>query len=105
MIRRPPRSTLFPYTTLFRSHHYMPFGEEMPWVAQDTMNKRQFTGHERDDETGMDYMLARYYSGGIGRLLQPDPLQYNNIVEKQKFIRDSQSWNKYIYALNNPLQF
>src|SRR5687768_17777507 len=22
MIRRPPRSTLFPYTTLFRSHHH-----------------------------------------------------------------------------------
>src|SRR5437667_8457429 len=21
MVRRPPRSTLFPYTTLFRSHH------------------------------------------------------------------------------------
>src|SRR5258705_6886339 len=24
MIRRPPRSTLFPYTTLFRSHHQHP---------------------------------------------------------------------------------
>src|SRR2546430_9910015 len=24
MIRRPPRSTLFPYTTLFRSHHADP---------------------------------------------------------------------------------
>src|SRR2546425_8120076 len=24
MIRRPPRSTLFPYTTLFRSHRYVP---------------------------------------------------------------------------------
>src|SRR2546427_908530 len=24
MIRRPPRSTLFPYTTLFRSHPYAP---------------------------------------------------------------------------------
>src|SRR5258708_24706452 len=23
MIRRPPRSTLFPYTTLFRSHEYL----------------------------------------------------------------------------------
>src|SRR5260221_9575015 len=23
MIRRPPRSTLFPYTTLFRSAHYL----------------------------------------------------------------------------------
>src|SRR3712207_8394383 len=26
MIRRPPRSTLFPYTTLFRSTAKMPFG-------------------------------------------------------------------------------
>src|SRR3712207_7746001 len=25
MIRRPPRSTLFPYTTLFRSHWYLGF--------------------------------------------------------------------------------
>src|SRR2546422_6030497 len=25
MIRRPPRSTLFPYTTLFRSQHRTPF--------------------------------------------------------------------------------
>src|SRR2546429_9348300 len=25
MIRRPPRSTLFPYTTLFRSHHVTPY--------------------------------------------------------------------------------
>src|SRR3712207_9560856 len=25
MIRRPPRSTLFPYTTLFRSSHDIPF--------------------------------------------------------------------------------
>src|SRR3712207_7857580 len=24
MIRRPPRSTLFPYTTLFRSHYFEP---------------------------------------------------------------------------------
>src|SRR5256885_8881514 len=26
MIRRPPRSTLFPYTTLFRSDHDLPAG-------------------------------------------------------------------------------
>src|SRR2546427_3026417 len=29
MIRRPPRSTLFPYTTLFRSHGYRPVGREL----------------------------------------------------------------------------
>src|SRR3712207_8924060 len=28
MIRRPPRSTLFPYTTLFRSPHEIPTVEE-----------------------------------------------------------------------------
>src|SRR5258706_8050253 len=27
MIRRPPRSTLFPYTTLFRSHHVEEHGQ------------------------------------------------------------------------------
>src|SRR3712207_8089409 len=27
MIRRPPRSTLFPYTTLFRSYHGREFGQ------------------------------------------------------------------------------
>src|SRR5437667_7350746 len=30
MIRRPPRSTLFPYTTLFRSAYDAPFGGEIP---------------------------------------------------------------------------
>src|SRR3712207_7732034 len=28
MIRRPPRSTLFPYTTLFRSQYRLAFGEQ-----------------------------------------------------------------------------
>src|SRR5688572_32097951 len=28
MIRRPPRSTLFPYTTLFRSHHFLGYAPE-----------------------------------------------------------------------------
>src|SRR5258708_31348409 len=30
MIRRPPRSTLFPYTTLFRSDVYSIIGRELP---------------------------------------------------------------------------
>ena len=28
MIRRPPRSTLFPYTTLFRSETSLPYGHQ-----------------------------------------------------------------------------
>src|SRR2546427_3183117 len=34
MIRRPPRSTLFPYTTLFRSITGDPQYDELPWVKE-----------------------------------------------------------------------
>src|SRR2546422_2006257 len=36
MIRRPPRSTLFPYTTLFRSDDPMADGRDLRLVADDT---------------------------------------------------------------------
>src|SRR5688572_32690306 len=42
MIRRPPRSTLFPYTTLFRSHseraHWS--SAEVSWTERDGMVAR-----------------------------------------------------------------
>src|SRR5688572_32339013 len=34
MIRRPPRSTLFPYTTLFRSHDLRPTYRRRPGAAR-----------------------------------------------------------------------
>src|SRR5260370_11128109 len=35
MIRRPPRSTLFPYTTLFRSHRHCASPHGLPQGAAD----------------------------------------------------------------------
>src|SRR3989449_11734161 len=52
MIRRPPRSTLFPYTTLFRSHH----------------------GLERPDDRGS----VRRRGGGDDR--PPEPERPGNLV-------------------------
>src|SRR3989454_8234140 len=40
MIRRPPRSTLFPYTTLFRSHHGANSVELVPAVRPQSANFR-----------------------------------------------------------------
>src|SRR5256885_5758771 len=42
MIRRPPRSTLFPYTTLFRSRHHLPLHQRRAG--------RQRRAHRRGEE-------------------------------------------------------
>src|SRR2546430_9941155 len=41
MIRRPPRSTLFPYTTLFRSQPIGPVAAVTPWNFPATMVTRK----------------------------------------------------------------
>ena len=58
----------------------------------------QFTGKERDAETGLDFFGARYYSGAQGRFTGPDPLLNSGRPD------NPQSWNRYSYGLNNPLR-
>src|SRR2546430_8665928 len=50
MIRRPPRSTLFPYTTLFRSRAEMTPSRvrEILRINQDTVSLEQPMGDEED---------------------------------------------------------
>src|SRR5260221_3912226 len=51
MIRRPPRSTLFPYTTLFRSQHValeLRFGPYRPTVDEEFPAARPY--EERSEE-------------------------------------------------------
>ncbi len=58
----------------------------------------QFTGKERDAETGLDYFGARYMSSAQGRFTSPDPKMFPDAVY------DPQSWNKYGYVRNNPIR-
>src|SRR3712207_8078430 len=48
MIRRPPRSTLFPYTTLFRSashfHELTALAERLPRLANATLKVAEWEG-------------------------------------------------------------
>jgi RHS repeat-associated protein len=80
-------------------HHYLPFGEELPAPASPdpTMNRKAFTGHERDTESGLDYMMARYYSSNLGRFMAVDPSRAS--VDTS----DPQSWNRYAYVQDNPV--
>ncbi len=90
-------------------HDYHPFGEEITFAVAsqrtsvlgytgDTI-RNQFTGYERDDETGLDFAQARMYSKGLGRFTTTDPLLASATAS------DSQSWNRFSYVLNNPLKF
>ena len=60
----------------------------------------EFTGKERDAETGLDYFGARYFSGAQGRFTSPDKL---NVTDDRLLVPST--LNKYAYAANNPLRF
>ncbi len=80
--------------------------------------RQEFTLKERDNETGLDYFLARYYSSTQGRFTSPDEFKGGpdelfvlgtGDEEKQALpyaeITNPQSLNKYAYVYNNQLRF
>lgn len=90
-------------------HDYLPFGEEVGagiggrttgqgYSGNDGV-RQKFTGYERDVETGLDFAQARYFSSVQGRFTSVDPLMSSGTVY------DPQTWNRYSYAINNPLKW
>src|SRR2546427_8879834 len=71
MIRRPPRSTLFPYTTLFRSHYDVTYSlvtaDNQNWALN--VNARRYTmgDNEGDAAVGGNVGLP-YFSANDPRL-------------------------------------
>ncbi len=58
---------------------------------------RGYCGHEHLQEFGLINMNARLYDSMLGRFLSPDPY-----VQEPDM---SQNFNRYTYALNNPLKY
>lgn len=90
-------------------HDYQPFGEEIAaniggrlttqgYQANDGV-RQQFTGYERDVESGLDYAQARYFSSKHGRFTSVDPLTASANM------KNPQTFNRYSYALNSPYKF
>lgn len=61
--------------------------------------RQKFAGSERDAETNLDFMQARYYSSTMGRFTSVDPTLGSMDVT------NPQTFNRYTYALNNPLAY
>ncbi len=75
----------------------------------------QYTGKEKDEETGLNYFGARYQNADIGRFTQSDPLTQNlsddkSLVEKfgkniDQVLANPQQLNAYSYTINNPIRY
>jgi len=77
---------------------YYPYGEtRIDEHDEDYHDDYQFTGKERDEETGLSYYELRFYNSAIARFMSRDPWGGD--------IRDPQSLNKYSYVQNNPLKY
>ncbi|MEK6300230.1 MAG: RHS repeat-associated core domain-containing protein [Acidobacteriota bacterium] len=108
-------------------HDYLPFGEElsvgiggrtagMGYGGIDGV-RQKFTQKERDNESGLDYFLARYYSSAQGRFTSPDEFvggpdelfDFSGAASSNPTfyadLTDPQSLNKYQYCYNNPLLY
>lgn len=88
---------------------FMPFGEEVAanvggrlttqgYAGNDGV-RQQFTGYERDVESGLDYAQNRYFASKHGRFTSVDPLTASANM------RNPQTFNRYSYALNSPYKF
>src|SRR3712207_7857241 len=74
MIRRPPRSTLFPYTTLFRSAGGGEPAEEVVGLGCDRERTPQQHAEQRDDHSGAQQpeLLTRHREDEVGLLLRSE---------------------------------
>jgi RHS repeat-associated protein len=79
------------------THDYEPFGVEIT-PTDECGNTHRFTGHERDLETGNDYMHFRFFSSNMGRFQKPD----SNFDSP---LSNPQGWNLYSYVKGNPVNF
>src|SRR2546426_4367104 len=86
MIRRPPRSTLFPYTTLFRSHDDFDRGIAAESLAADRGARRLASvSKELDEQIGRPVDHAWLVAEAWRRVYEPrhvdDPLHTVQIAE------------------------
>src|SRR6266496_6107673 len=85
MIRRPPRSTLFPYTTLFRS----PTGRatsRLPRAWRDRGGSRRSEEHTSELQSRRDLVCRLLLEKKKNKTHQPTPLNKKKKKQKRKTI-------------------
>src|SRR5256885_10112010 len=85
MIRRPPRSTLFPYTTLFRSLAAAAFcAENRPTPGQEASFQSIFDGESLENWETSDMTYWTIEDGAItGRITREHPCTVNQYLDRK----------------------
>jgi RHS repeat-associated protein len=79
----------------------LPFGDgHSTSTSCGDVSPLQFTGKERDNESGLDYFGVRYYGSAAGRFTSVDPIH----VTRDRIL-DPQQFNLYAYTRNNPMKY
>ena len=79
------------------TENYKPYGDELIKNKDRDNPHVGYTGKPHDDDTGLSYYGARYYSPSIGRFISPDPHPVD--------IKMPISFNRYAYANDNPYRY
>lgn len=103
-----PRIVTGEFANVVSRRDFHPFGEDIDpsFAGRSFINgystsdstRQRFTGYEKDDESGLDFAQARYYSSFQARFTSIDPIR----ISKSR-LYDPQRINLYSYVRNNPL--
>ena len=88
---------------ILREEVRYPYGLDR--AIEDTANVSAdyvYTGKEHDEETGLVYFGARYYSPEIGRWITPDPLFLQKPTKVSEYPLEA---NLYAYVRGNPVTY
>jgi RHS repeat-associated protein len=80
---------------VIENNRTLPYGEA--WQAENTpsTNDKKFTTYLRDQESGLDYAMARYYQNNQGRMNSPDKGPIRLLAPA--------TLNRYTYGISDPI--
>src|SRR3712207_7227619 len=92
MIRRPPRSTLFPYTTLFRSEEGLPSSDDVKNIEPILLSKinaevksiHKYQTSKRDSNDDEKFQVAKRSEEHTSELQSRQYLVCRLLLEKKK---------------------
>jgi RHS repeat-associated protein len=72
---------------LANTYTYDSYGQ-LTGSSGTVVNPYRYTGRESDPETGIYYYRARYYSAGIGRFLNEDPVRFHGGIDFYAYVEN-----------------